>query len=108
MDAHAADAVGQSGAVLADYPVFAEFLEKLIHFSQHQGLICHYFTIFPLQTNLDMNEQLRHDILAQCQQGEGTWVEFKSAQRKTATGKSCNRLNKLKKVPYKVSYKVPY
>ncbi|MBR6931495.1 MAG: hypothetical protein IKH61_15595 [Bacteroidales bacterium] len=55
-----------------------------------------------------MNEQLRHDILAQCQQGEGTWVEFKSAQRKTATGKSCNRLNKLKKVPYKVSYKVPY
>lgn len=28
----------------------------------------------------DMNEQLRHDVLALCQQGEGTWVEFKSAQ----------------------------
>lgn len=32
-----------------------------------------------------MNEQLRHGILALCQQGEGTWVEFKSAQGETTT-----------------------
>lgn len=43
--------------------------------------LCAIFFIFAVENrSITMNEQLRHDILALCQQGEGTWVEFKSAQ----------------------------